>query len=148
MGLEGTINSEEGIKTMEKLNTAFTFIFTTELVLKNISLGTIDYLRDKINVFDAILVSISLVEFITSSGGNSGFSAFRALRIFRVLRVTRLIRSLKYMRVIMRVLSNTIGSAIYIGLLLFLFIFVYAILGMNMYRFKLTKTNGLNKPYR
>lgn len=118
------------------------------MVLKNISLGTIDYLRDKINVFDAGLVSISLVEYFSSAGGNSGFSAFRALRIFRVLRVTRLIRSLKYMRVIMRVLSNTIGSAIYIGLLLFLFIFVYAILGMNMYRFKLTKTNGLGMPYR
>ena len=93
-------------------------------------------------------MSISLVEYFYASGGNSGFSAFRALRIFRVLRVTRLIRSLKYMRVIMRVLSNTIGSAIYIGLLLFLFIFVYAILGMNIYKGELTKTNGIGKPYR
>ena len=130
------------------MSTVFTFTFTAELVLKNIALGPIDYCHDKINLFDASLVTISLVEYFYSSGGNSGFSAFRALRIFRVLRVTRLIRSLKYMRVIMRVLSNTIGSAIYIGLLLFLFIFVYAILGMNMYRNKLTKTNGIGKPYR
>jgi hypothetical protein len=133
---------------MEGLSNIFTFTFTTELLLKVISLGMSDYLRDKINLFDACLVSISLVEYYTSSGSNSGFSAFRALRIFRVLRVTRLIRSLKYMRVIMRVLSNTIGSAMYIGLLLFLFIFVYAILGMNMYRGKLAKTNGIGKPYR
>ena len=48
----------------------------------------------------------------------------------------------------MRVLSATISSAIYIGLLLFLFIFVYSILGMTLYRNKLKATNGLHKPYR
>ncbi len=63
MALEGTINDKEGISTMEQLSTIFTFTFAAELVLKNISLGTIDYLRDKINVFDAGLVSISLVEY-------------------------------------------------------------------------------------
>jgi len=48
----------------------------------------------------------------------------------------------------MRVLSATISSAIYIGLLLFLFIFVYSILGMTLYRNRLKSTNGLHKPYR
>jgi hypothetical protein len=105
-------------------------------------------MRDKINIFDACLVTISLIEYFLNSGDNSGFSAFRALRIFKVLRVTRLIRSLKYMRVIMRVLSATIGSALYVGILLLLFIFVYSILGMNLYANKLSKTNGNGLPYR
>lgn len=68
-----------------------------------------------------------------SSGSNSGFSALRVLRIFRVLRVTRVIRGLQYMRIIIRVVSNTITSAMYIALLLLLFIFVYCILGMSVY---------------
>jgi len=48
----------------------------------------------------------------------------------------------------MRVLSNTIGSAMIVGVLLILFIFVYAILGMNIYKGELDKTNGQGKPYR
>jgi len=48
----------------------------------------------------------------------------------------------------MRVLSSTITSAIYIGLLLLLFIIIYAILGMNFYHNKLTKTNGIGLSYR
>ena len=52
------------------------------------------------------------------------------------------------MRVILKVLNNTIGSAIYIGVLMFLFIFVYAILGMNIYRFNLTATNAIGLYYR
>ncbi len=63
MALEGTIVDKEGIRNMEYLSTVFTFTFAAELVLKNVSLGTVDYLRDKINVFDACLVSISLVEY-------------------------------------------------------------------------------------
>ena len=100
----------------------FTFVFLGELLLKNLALGPKNYVRDKINIFDACLVTISLLEWFMSPGANSGFGAFRALRIFRVLRVTRLIRSLKYMRVIMRVLSNTIGSATIVGVQIILFI--------------------------
>jgi hypothetical protein len=124
-------------------------MFLAELIMKNIAIGPRDYVRDKINIFDAVLVTISLVEYFLSSGeANSGFGALRALRIFRVLRVTRLIRSLKYMRVIIRVLNNTIGSAMIVGVLLILFIFVYAILGMEIYRNKLVTTNGPDKAYR
>lgn len=104
MALDGLFADSSSIETIEFMSTVFTFVFLSELVLKIISLGLLDYLRDKINIFDACLVTISLVEYYLNSGDNSGFSAFRALRIFKVLRVTRLIRSLKYMRVIMRVL--------------------------------------------
>ena len=148
MALEGSVNNKEGVSIMEDISMVFTFTFLAEAILKIISLGIQNYIRDRINVFDLFLVTISLVEYQMSSGGNSGFSAFRALRIFRVLRVTRLIRSLKYMRIIMRVLSATISSAIYIFLLLLLFIIVYAILGTNLYKGKLSKTNGADKHYR
>ncbi len=148
MALDGLFSDTSSTDTIELMSTIFTFVFLSELLLKNISLGVAEYLRDKINIFDACLVTISLVEYFLNSGDNSGFSAFRALRIFKVLRVTRLIRSLKYMRVIMRVLQATIGSAMYVGVLLLLFIFVFSILGMNLFAGKLYRTNGPDLPYR
>lgn len=69
--------------------------------LKIIGLGIIDYIKDKMNVFDAVIASLSLVELaMIGDGTGSAISAFRSVRIlrtfrtFRVLRVTRLIRSL------------------------------------------------------
>ena len=55
-----------------------------------------EYIRDKMNVFDTIIVILSLVELFVFGGvGDSAISALRSVRIFRifrVLRVTRLIR--------------------------------------------------------
>lgn len=105
-------------------------------------MGVVEYLKDKMNVFDAIIVLLSLFElFFFGSGGGSAISAFRSVRIFRtfrVLRVTRMIRTLKIMQVIMKVVSNTISSFMYIFLLLILFNYIFALLGMQLYGGKFT----------
>ena len=77
------------------LNITFTAIFAVEMLIKIIGFGLVDYFRDKINNFDAIIVILSVVELAISSDNSTGISAFRAVRIFRVfrvLRVTKLIR--------------------------------------------------------
>ena len=69
------------------------------------------YFKDKMNIFDGIIVILSIIELAFLGGSNSGLSAFRSVRIFRVfrvLRVTRLIRSLRYMAVILDVISRTL----------------------------------------
>lgn len=76
--------------------------------LKLIGMGVIEYIRDTMNIFDGLIVIISLIEIGLMSGKKSAFSAFRSVRIFRafrVLRVTKLIRSLQYMKIIMEVIS-------------------------------------------
>lgn len=87
-------------------------MFTIELGLKILGMGPRKYLRDTMNIFDAVIVALSLVELFFlggSTNGKSSLSAFRSVRIFRafrVLRVTKLMRSLQFMGFLIKVLSN------------------------------------------
>jgi hypothetical protein len=132
MAIENSVTGNDHTIIQMAMN-IFTFTFFAEAILKIMSLGIKGYFKDTMNLFDAILVVFSLLEFFLFSENTSGISALRVLRIFRILRVTRVIRGLKYMRIIIRVLGNTIGSAMYIALLLLLFIFIYCLLGMQVY---------------
>lgn len=136
LALNGTFSGESINDFLASANSFFSYVFIAEMGLKIIALSPIGYIRDKINIFDGFIVSISMVEMIMFSGGSKAVSAFRAVRIFRtfrVLRVTRLLRSLKFMTTIMSVINRTIDSFMYIALLLFLFIFIYSLLGMQLY---------------
>lgn len=59
----------------------FTAIFTAEAVLKIIALNPINYLKDKWNMFDIVIVILSLVEM-----GLSGVKGLSILRSFRLVR--------------------------------------------------------------
>lgn len=76
------------------------------------ALGAINYMKDTMNIFDALIVCLSLVELfiLGGSNGKSSLSAFRAVRIFRafrVLRVTKLMKSLEFMGFLIKVLTNS-----------------------------------------
>lgn len=145
--LDGLTSTKEQQNIIEQVQTSFAIMFLIEMILKVISLGVGGYMSDKFNVFDGLLVTISMVE-LSSQSDSKGLNAFRMLKILRVLRMTRLIRSLKYMRIIINVLSGTISSAIYILLLLSLIIYMYSVLGMYIYKKQLNRTNGKDMPYR
>jgi len=63
LSLEGTINDESGKQFLEEASFAFTITFTVEAGLKIIALGFTNYVRDKINLFDLFLVTISWIEY-------------------------------------------------------------------------------------
>jgi hypothetical protein len=44
------------------MNLGFTIFFGLEMMLKLIAVGLIEYFRDYMNIFDALLVAVSLVE--------------------------------------------------------------------------------------
>ena len=76
------------------LNTIFTVIFTVEMVFKLIGLGARGYVVDKFNIFDCIIVIISLVDMVLQSigfagGGGEAFAALRAFRLFRIFKIFR-----------------------------------------------------------
>jgi hypothetical protein len=61
---------EEGLTLA---NTVLIGFFTAELALKVLGLGVVGYVSDKVNVFDAIVVLISLVE--VGLAGDTGCAA-------------------------------------------------------------------------
>ena len=74
---------------LELLEIIFTALFVLEAVMKIVGLG-FDYFRDKANVFDFFVTSLSCLSLLDFSGG--GFSALRSMRVFRGLRVARVLR--------------------------------------------------------
>ena len=124
---------------LEYCDIFFVWVFFVEMVMKLIGLGIRNYLRDKFNIFDGVIVIISLVDFsITISGKlqdgeESGiFSALRALRLLRVIKLARQWKEFQ------KILTKTMRSLIEISnftFLLVLFMFIMALLGMEMFAF-------------
>ena len=107
--------------------------------MKLIGLGFKNYRKDKYNVFDAVIVIVSLTDFaISISGGmnsddeNGILSAFRAMRLLRIIKLTREWKDFQ------KNLSDFIAGLKEIrnfSLLLFIFIFIMALLGMEMFAY-------------
>ena len=88
--------SERQTEILYFLNLIFVWVFFAEMVAKLIGLGVKNYVRDRFNIFDAIIVVLSLVDFALSmlvqmddSSGSGIMSAFRALRLLRVVKLAR-----------------------------------------------------------
>lgn len=130
MAMDGLVNTDND--PYYSINTTCTYLFTADIALKIIAYG-FGFLNDMMNIFDSLVVSISIVELTLGSSNLSALKSIRVLRAFRVLRITRLIRSLNYMKIVMAVVSSVINEFIYILLLLFLCIFIYTLLGMQIF---------------
>ena len=130
--------SEKQELVLSWCNEFFTWAFTAELVFKLIGLGPRHYVRDAWNKFDAVVVSISLIDWAIAKAippekiGSAGeaLNAFRAMRLLRVLKLARLWGALaKILRQTMASLKDLVW---YAGLL-FLFMFIFALLGMELF---------------
>ena len=70
------------------------WIFFAEMVAKMIGLGLKNYAKDSFNLFDALIVVISMVDFTlylaTDTDDQSGImGAMRALRLLRIVKLAR-----------------------------------------------------------
>ena len=80
---------------LEICDIIFVWAFFVEMVMKLIGLGVRKYLRDNFNIFDGVIVIISLVDFsitlANDSDDNEGgiLNVFRALRLLRVIKLGR-----------------------------------------------------------
>jgi voltage-dependent calcium channel T type alpha-1G len=117
-------------QVVEYINTLFTFMFLIEMLLKWFAYGIYGYIKDLYNVFDCIVVSISVYEVIENFQSNfisSNSAGVSVLRTFRLLRIIKFIRFLPTMRKQCIIILNSFHSiASFLSLLgLFIFIFRY-----------------------
>ena len=127
------------------MNLTFTIIFTVEVVIKIIGIGTRGFVADKFNIFDATIVLVSLIELAAAgnpkehegeegveheeSGGGGAFSALRAFRLFRVFKLFKA----GDLRTLLDGIAFTVLAVGDYCILLALFIYVFALLGMSSF---------------
>ncbi|XP_059414022.1 voltage-dependent T-type calcium channel subunit alpha-1I-like isoform X2 [Carassius carassius] len=145
MGIEHHSQPDELTNVLEICNIVFTSMFTLEMILKLTAFGFFEYLRNPYNIFDGIIVIISVCEIIGQSDG--GLSV---LRTFRLLRVIKLVRFMPALRRQLVVLMKTMDNVATFCMLLMLFIFIFSILGMHIFgcKFSLKTEAGDTVPDR
>ena len=93
-------------QVLEVSNLIFTIAFTLEVLLKVLAFGIREYIDDGFNIFDAVVVLFSLIEY-SLPGDSSGLSV---LRLFRLLRVFKLARNWKQLRDFLQTITDSLSS--------------------------------------
>ncbi|NWI55986.1 CAC1H protein, partial [Calyptomena viridis] len=145
MGIEYHEQPDELTNALEISNIVFTSMFALEMLLKLLAFGIFGYIKNPYNIFDGIIVVISVWEIIGQSDG--GLSV---LRTFRLLRVLKLVRFMPALRRQLVVLMKTMDNVATFCMLLMLFIFIFSILGMHLFgcKFSLKTDTGDTVPDR
>ncbi|XP_077940246.1 voltage-dependent T-type calcium channel subunit alpha-1H isoform X2 [Gasterosteus aculeatus] len=145
MGIEYHKQPEELTDVLEISNIVFTSMFVLEMGFMLLAFGLFGYIRNPYNIFDSVIVIISVWEIIGQADG--GLSV---LRTFRLLRVLKLVRFLPALRRQLVVLMKTMDNVATFCMLLMLFIFTFSILGMHLFgcKFSLQTENGDTIPDR
>ncbi|CAF4109785.1 unnamed protein product, partial [Rotaria magnacalcarata] len=122
-------------------NYIFTGIFTAEAILKIIAKAPAKYFKDGWNVFDAIIVTLSVVEL-----GLANIKGLSVLRSFRLLRVFKLAKSWPTLNRLMSIIGKTIGALGNLTLVLVIIIFIFAVMGMQLFGPKYAQKFGKDLP--
>ncbi|CAH1388867.1 unnamed protein product [Nezara viridula] len=104
------------------------------MFFKVIAEGPFGYISNGFNVFDGVIVVLSVVELgQTFLGEREGSSGLSVLRTFRLLRILKLVRFMPNLRRQLFVMLRTMDNVAVFFSLLVLFIFIFSILGMNLF---------------
>ncbi|XP_075873693.1 sodium channel protein type 2 subunit alpha-like [Nelusetta ayraudi] len=109
-------------------NLVFTGIFTAEMVLKVIALDPYYYFQEGWNIFDGIIVSLSLMEL-----GLANVEGLSVLRSFRLLRVFKLAKSWPTLNMLIKIIGNSVGALGNLTLVLAIIVFIFAVVGMQLF---------------
>ncbi|KAM4663220.1 voltage-dependent T-type calcium channel subunit alpha-1G [Discoglossus pictus] len=128
MGIEYHEQPDELTNALEISNIVFTSLFALEMLLKLLVYGPFGYIKNPYNIFDGVIVVISVWEIVGQQGG--GLSVLRTFRLMRVLKLVRFMPALQRQLV---VLMKTMDNVATFCMLLMLFIFIFSILGMHLF---------------
>ncbi|XP_068023304.1 LOW QUALITY PROTEIN: sodium channel protein type 4 subunit alpha [Melanerpes formicivorus] len=128
MAMEHYPMTEEFENVLTVGNLVFTGIFTAEMVLKLIALDPYEYFQQGWNVFDSIIVTLSLVEL-----GLANVQGLSVLRSFRLLRVFKLAKSWPTLNMLIKIIGNSVGALGNLTLVLAIIVFIFAVVGMQLF---------------
>lgn len=128
------------------------FFFIIELVVKIIAFnkdffgqkrmgddGKMHFKFNRWNIFDLIIVLVSIIPSVPYFALCRFFKIFRSIRIFRTvkslkaIRVLKLVNNFENLRVIFKAILNALPSIIWTSCLLFVFMYCYAIIGTYIF---------------
>nr|XP_055033108.1 sodium channel protein type 4 subunit alpha A isoform X1 [Misgurnus anguillicaudatus]XP_055033109.1 sodium channel protein type 4 subunit alpha A isoform X1 [Misgurnus anguillicaudatus]XP_055033111.1 sodium channel protein type 4 subunit alpha A isoform X1 [Misgurnus anguillicaudatus]XP_055033112.1 sodium channel protein type 4 subunit alpha A isoform X1 [Misgurnus anguillicaudatus] len=128
MAMEHYPMSEDFEHVLSVGNLIFTGIFTAEMVLKLIALDPYYYFQVGWNIFDSIIVTLSLVEL-----GLANVQGLSVLRSFRLLRVFKLAKSWPTLNMLIKIIGNSVGALGNLTLVLAIIVFIFAVVGMQLF---------------
>ncbi|PNJ74721.1 SCN5A isoform 12 [Pongo abelii] len=128
MALEHYNMTSEFEEMLQVGNLVFTGIFTAEMTFKIIALDPYYYFQQGWNIFDSIIVILSLMEL-----GLSRMSNLSVLRSFRLLRVFKLAKSWPTLNTLIKIIGNSVGALGNLTLVLAIIVFIFAVVGMQLF---------------
>ncbi|XP_065072313.1 voltage-dependent L-type calcium channel subunit alpha-1D-like [Rhopilema esculentum] len=130
--------------TLEMLNLFFTLIFTLEACLKLIAYK-LNYFRDGWNVFDFLIVFMTLIGAFVNHYKNDSTIDPSFFRLFRAFRLIKLLKQGYNIRVLLWTFLQSFKALPYVMLLILMLFFIYAVIGMQLFgRVKLDRKTQLN----
>ncbi|XP_063929401.1 sodium channel protein para-like isoform X4 [Zophobas morio] len=135
-------------KVLDSLNTIFIVIFSTECLMKIFALRY-HYFTEPWNLFDTVVVILSILGLVLSDIIEKYFvspTLLRVVRVAKVGRVLRLVKGAKGIRTLLFALAMSLPALFNICLLLFLVMFIFAIFGMSFFMHVKDKS-GLDDVY-
>uniref|UniRef100_A0A3Q2CKQ1 Sodium channel protein n=1 Tax=Cyprinodon variegatus TaxID=28743 RepID=A0A3Q2CKQ1_CYPVA len=109
-------------------NLVFTGIFTAEMVLKLLAMDPYYYFQVGWNIFDSIIVTMSLVEL-----GLADVQGLSVLRSFRLMRVFKLAKSWPTLNMLIKIIGDSVGALGNLTLVLAIIVFIFAVVGMQLF---------------
>ncbi|XP_051983671.1 sodium channel protein type 4 subunit alpha-like [Xyrauchen texanus] len=128
MALEHYPMTDEFNSMLSVGNLVFTGIFTAEMMLKVFALDPYYYFQQGWNIFDGVIVCLSLMEL-----GLSNVEGLSVLRSFRLLRVFKLAKSWPTLNTLIKIIGNSVGALGNLTLVLAIIVFIFAVVGMQLF---------------
>ncbi|XP_058248450.1 sodium channel, voltage-gated, type I-like, alpha isoform X2 [Hemibagrus wyckioides] len=128
MAMEHHNKGEDFGAVLKVGNYIFTGIFTAEMIFKIIALDPYKYFQESWNIFDSVIVTLSILEL-----GLENVSGMSVLRSFRLLRVFKLAKSWPTLNMLIKIIHNSVGALGNLTLVLAIIVFIFAVVGMQLF---------------
>ncbi|KAJ2949663.1 hypothetical protein O0L34_g15590 [Tuta absoluta] len=115
-------------RALKSGNYFFTATFGIEALFKLIAMSPKYYFQEGWNIFDFIIVALSLLEL-----GLEGVQGLSVLRSFRLLRVFKLAKSWPTLNLLISIMGRTMGALGNLIFVLCIIIFIFAVMGMQLF---------------